>query len=317
MIKHAYYSSPKNAISNGNSDYKIPAKNDFVWVFMQNPSEAETKKISKDFGIDNKYFRTFSKENRSVRYSINPLIFVFMDYYLENNRIKSSRILFALKENVLIIAMQHKNTFHSELFDKLAGSLEHMEEKSLLGLMYRFLLEDVEENYEVMEKIESIIMDLERDIVSSKNSKRVHDIIRFKRAIYRMSRRFWGSAKIVFVIKKGLTPLKVDVESVLLLDDVYNTYMHQIDILSSAKEMLTDILAIYDARAQSELNLVIKKLTAITVILMVPTLIASIYGMNFRFMPELEWEYGFYAILLIMFIAMASSLTFFKKRGWI
>src|SRR5262245_2134723 len=123
MIKHMYYSGSKGSITKGNGDYKIPAKNDFVWVFMQSPSEAETKKVSKDFGIDNKYFRTFSKENRSVRYSINPLIFVFMDYYLENNKIRSSRILFVLKENVLIISMQHKNTFHNELFDKLADDL--------------------------------------------------------------------------------------------------------------------------------------------------------------------------------------------------
>src|SRR3989304_8775308 len=104
-----------------------------------------------------------------------------------------------------------------------------------------------------------------------------------------MSRRFWGSAKIVFVIKKGVTPLKVDVESIILLDDVYNTYMHQIDILSSDKEMLSDVMAVYDTRVQNELNIIIKKLTGITVILAAPTLIASIYGMNFKFFPEIGW----------------------------
>ncbi len=317
MIKYMHYNGSKNTIKKGGgTDYKIPSKKDFVWIFMQNPSDAETKRVCKDFELDNKYFKTFSKENRSVRYSINPLIFVFMDYYLENHKIKSSRILFVLKENVLVISMQHKNTFHNELFDKLADSLEHTDEKSLLGIMYRFLMEDVEENYEVVEKIESIIMDLEKDIDKG-NSKRVQDVIKFKRAIYRMSRRFWGSAKIVFVIKKGLTPLKVDVESVLLLDDVYNTYMHQIDILSSAKEMLSDILQVYEVKAQNDLNTIIKKLTAITLILMVPNIIASAFGMNFKFIPELEWEYGFYMAIGLMLLSIIISLSFFKKREWI
>jgi magnesium transporter len=182
--------------------------------------------------------------------------------------------------------------------------------------MYQFLMDDVDENYEVVEKIENIIVDLEKDISSGKNSKRVHDIIKFKRAIYRMSRRFWGSAKIVFLIKKGLTPLKVDVESASLLDDVYNTYMHQIDILSSAKEMLSDVLAVYEARAQNDLNIVIKKLTAITVILMVPTMIASVYGMNFKYMPELAWEYGYAFALASMVASIAVLSYFFHRKKW-
>jgi magnesium transporter len=318
MIKYMYYNGTNNEVKKGtNLDYKLPSKNDFIWLFMQNPAEGEIKKVCRDFSIENKYFRTFSKEHRSVRYLMNPLIFVFMDYYLEANKIKSSRILFILKENALIIVMQRKNTFHNELFDKLVDSFEQLEKKSLLRLMYQFLMDDVEENYEVVERVESIIMDLEKDIVSGKNGKRVQDIIKFKRAIYQMSRRFWGSAKIVFVIKKGLTPLKVDVESVLLLDDVYNTYMHQIDILSTAKEMLTDILSIYDSRMQNELNLVIKKLTSITVIIMVPTLIASIYGMNFHHIPELDWQLGFPLAILLMFISIFASMVFFKRKKWL
>jgi magnesium transporter len=316
MLKYMYYDQSKNKVTKGSGDYSVPSGSDFVCIFTQNPTEELTKKISKDFNIDKKYFKSYSKEHRSVRYSINPLVFVFMDYFLENNRIKTSRFLFILKENALIIVMQHKNIFHNELFDSLVDSFEHMKKKSLVRLMYQFLMEDVEENYEVLEKVEGIIMDLERDITAGKDGKRVHDIIKFKRAIYRMSRRFWGSAKIVFVIKKGLTPLKVDVESVILLDDVYNTYMHQIDILASGKEMLSDILAIHDSRVQNDLNLVIKKLTAITVILAVPTLIASVYGMNFRSMPEIEWQYGYLFSLLLMLASIFVLVHFFHKKKW-
>jgi magnesium transporter len=317
MIKYMYFDSKKNSIQKGDSDdYGIPKNNDFVWLFMQSSQEAEIKKVCKDFSVDGKYFRTFSKENRSTRYSIDPLIFVFMDYYLENGRIKSSRNLFILKENALIIVMQQRSVFYSDLFDKLVSSFETTKTKSLVRLMYQFLLEDVEENYDVVERVETIIMELEKDVTSGKNGKRIHDIIKFKRMIYRMSRRFWGSAKIVYLIKRGLTPLKVDVESIILLDDVYNTYMQQIDILSSAKEMLSDILAVYEIRVQNDLNIVIKKLTAITVILMVPSLIASVYGMNFRFMPEIGSPLGYPLAVLSMVFSSVILYYFFHKKKW-
>jgi len=152
MIKHMFFSSEKNTITRGEGgDYKIPKNSDFAWLFMQNPVFSEVTKVCKDFSVDLKHFKTFSKENRSARYSINPLIFVFMDYYLEKGKIKSSRILFILKENVLIIVMQKKTIFHSDLFDKLTAALETSNSRSLAGLMYRFLMEDVDENYDVLE----------------------------------------------------------------------------------------------------------------------------------------------------------------------
>jgi magnesium transporter len=316
MIKFLYYNSSTNEIKKGNDlSYAVPTNNDFIWIFAQRPDDKEIAKISADFGVEQKFFKIFSKESRSVRYSISPLVFVFMDYYLENGHIKNSRILFILKENALIIVLEQPTIFHNELFDQLVDSFKPVKKKSLVRLMYQFLMDDVDENYEVLEKVETTIMDLEKDILHGKH--RVEDIIKFKRRIHRMSRRFWGSAKIVFVIKKGLTPLKVDIESTRLLDDVYNTYMHQIDILSTSKEMLSDILAIHNTAVQNDLNLIIKKLTAFTVILLVPTLIAGIYGMNFAYIPEFRWEFGYPFALLSMAVSIAILYYFFHRKKWL
>lgn len=317
MLKYMHFSAATNAITKGSdANYTVPANGDFIWVFAQRPNEQEITKMCTDFSIEQKFFRTFAKEHRSVRYSTSPLVFVFMDYYLENNHIKNSRILFILKENALIIVMQHQNIFHNDLFEKLVNEFKPVKRKSLARLMYQFLSEDVEENYDVLEKVETTIMHLEKEITKSKN-ERVQDVIKLKRAIYRMSRRFWGSAKIVYVVKKGLTPLKMDLESTRLLDDVYNTYMHQIDILSSAKEMLSDILVIQETASANDLNVIIKKLTSFTIILLIPALIAGIYGMNFDNIPELHWRNGFYVALGMMAASMVLTYYAFHKRKWV
>ncbi len=54
-----------------------------------------------------------------------------------------------------------------------------------------------------------------------------------------------------------------------------------------------------------------------SVALLPPTLIASVYGMNFRFMPELEWEYGYVYVVLLMILSAVGPMLYFRKRGWL
>jgi len=298
-------------------NYSIPSNGDFIWILMEKPDEKEIAKVSKDFRLQRKYFDLYKKEKRSARYSINPLIFVFMDYYLEGEEIKNSHILFVLKENALIIALPTVTPFHNELFDHLVETLETSKVKNIGRLMHQFLLDDVNENYDVLDKVDQMIVDLEKKVVRSSNHASMENVVKIKRRIHLMARRFWGSAKIIFVIKKGLTPVKVDAESLRLLDDVYDTYMHQVDILASYKDMLSDILTMYTTNASNDLNVIIKRLTSFTVILMVPTLIASIYGMNFRNIPELAWEHGYPVALIIMLFSIAVLYAFFHRKKWI
>jgi magnesium transporter len=66
-----------------------------------------------------------------------------------------------------------------------------------------------------------------------------------------------------------------------------------------------------------EQNKIIKIFTVATVIFMPPTLIASIYGMNFKSMPEIGWQYGYLIAILFMIFSVAVTLILFKKRKWL
>jgi magnesium transporter len=66
-----------------------------------------------------------------------------------------------------------------------------------------------------------------------------------------------------------------------------------------------------------EQNKVIKIFTIVNVLFLPPTLIASIYGMNFEFLPELHWEYGYLFSIIFMIVASITPIIIFKKKGWI
>jgi magnesium transporter len=85
-------------------------------------------------------------------------------------------------------------------------------------------------------------------------------------------------------------------------------------------DLYRDLLAtVLDARltvASNNLNAIMKRLTAFTVVLMLPTLIAGVYGMNFDSMPELDWPLGYPFALALMGVAIVASVTWFRRRGW-
>ena len=64
-------------------------------------------------------------------------------------------------------------------------------------------------------------------------------------------------------------------------------------------------------------NKIIKIFSVASVALLPPTLIASVYGMNFKFMPELEWEYGYVYVILLMILSAVGPMLYFRKRGWL
>jgi magnesium transporter len=96
--------------------------------------------------------------------------------------------------------------------------------------------------------------------------------------------------------------------------------LHSAGHAKRALDLYRDLLAtVVDARltvASNNLSAIMKRLTAFTVVLMVPTLIAGIYGMNFEHMPELEWPFGYGFALALMVGAVVMAVTWFRRNGW-
>jgi len=319
-----YIQWEKERVSEGAS--LIYDKKQNICIYSESPSEEEIKRISKDFGINEEFFTRYKRELRTVRYSVDPFIFVMIDYYAKEKRVHKSNLFFMIKDKCLIIISPEKNEYYKELFLGLKEKIKTDATLTIPHLFYEFIREDVRENYDVIDIVENYIMDIEDKAIKEVGNPKVliKKIIVLKRLTLKLSKRFWASARLISTIKKGLTSLTIELETSRLFDDVYDTYIHQLDILNTDKEMLTDILTIYTtninnklSETSNSLNIIMKKLTSLTLILMVPTFIASVYGMNFRIMPELNHPLGYLYAIILMFIAAGFTYYFFHKKDWI
>ncbi len=81
--------------------------------------------------------------------------------------------------------------------------------------------------------------------------------------------------------------------------------------------MLSGMLDIYLSSISNRLNAVMKVLTILATIFIPLTFVVGIYGMNFKYMPELEWHWGYYTVWIIMVLIGVLMLIYFKKKKWL
>lgn len=301
-------------------------KKELMCIFIQNPSEKEIKKMSEDFDIEEKYFKKYKTGNRSARYNLDPLIFGLTDYITDNDKIKLVHLLFVIKHNMLLLTVSEQSPFFKALFDNVVEGVKKRKIKSEAFLLYEFLHQDTKENYDVIEQMDDRLSGLEEKIIHKDIEQKImlQEIMSVKKFLIKMNKRLWSSSKIIFTIKKDLTSLRLNHEEKALLDDIYDTLMHQIDLVETQKETVTDLLEIYTttlnnklAEISNNLNVVMKKMAALTIIIMIPSLIAGVYGTNFQFFPEITWKYGYLWLWGFMMISALSVYLYFHKKGWI
>jgi len=117
-------------------------------------------------------------------------------------------------------------------------------------------------------------------------------------------------------LERGESPLITEPTGIYLRD-VYDHTIQVIDTIETYRDMVSGMLDIYLSSLSNRMNEVMKVLTIIATIFIPLTFIAGIYGMNFKYMPELEWHWGYFLVLLVMIIIIAFMVFHFKRKKWL
>jgi magnesium transporter len=166
----------------------------------------------------------------------------------------------------------------------------------------------IEELSERMEQVESeALTDPSADVLIRLQRLR-HDLLAMRRAV-------WPMREELAILQREETPV-FTADTRVFLRDVYDHTVQALEIVESLRETATSVMEIYLSVQNQRLNEVMKVLTVIATLFIPLTFIASIYGMNFEYMPELRWRYGYMWALGLMGLTAATLVAYFKKRGW-
>src|SRR5205085_8794409 len=106
-------------------------------------------------------------------------------------------------------------------------------------------------------------------------------------------------------------------EAQVYFQDIYDHLIRVADQIDTLRDMLGSTMDAYLSVAGNRMNVVMKRLTSISTILMSVTLVAGIYGMNFAVMPELQWRYGYVGALGSMVVIGVALYLYFRRIKWL
>jgi len=179
------------------------------------------------------------------------------------------------------------------------------------------LIDDIVDNYFlVMEHIEEKVEDLEEELVQNATPASLQKINNLKKEMIFLRKSVWPLREVITAMERSESPIIRDT-TVIYLRDVYDHVIQIIDTLETMRDMVSGMIDIYLSSLSYRMNEIMKVLTLIATIFIPLTFVAGVYGMNFHYMPELEWEYGYVTIWGIMIVMVVVMLLYFRKKHWI
>jgi magnesium transporter len=174
----------------------------------------------------------------------------------------------------------------------------------------------VDNYFIVTEAIEDRMEAVEEDLLTDLSQEALQEIHELKRDIIFLRRAVLPVRGLISKLEKTDSRL-VSENTHVYLRDLYDHIIQVAETLETFREMATSLLEIYHSGVSNKMNEVMKVLTLIATIFIPLTFIAGIYGMNFKYMPELEWRWGYPLVWLIIVLVGIVMLIYFKKKKWL
>jgi magnesium transporter len=299
-------------------DQALKQPNSLVWLDIDDPTQEKLAVLAEEFG-----FHELAIED-SLHPHQRPKIEQYETYFfviaygmsIQGDVLAEHELAVFVGRNYLVTVRKSPSFDLDPVVKRWEGDSALTAEGG--GYLLYVLLDEIVDGYfsaldhyeDRSEELEDAVFDQDgRDDLQSELFSLKKDLVHFRRMISPlrevldvMQRRTVG------VVTPALEPY---------YRDVYDHVLRATDFVDSLRDILTSVLEASLAVISNRLNEVMKSLTSWAAIILVPTLIAGIYGMNFRHMPELEWYLGYPLALGLMALSAMILYRAFKRRGWL
>lgn len=183
-------------------------------------------------------------------------------------------------------------------------------------LAYAIMDAVVDNYFVVLEKIGEHIEAVEEDVMKDPSADTLQELHRLREETLAARKAVWPLREVVNALLRGESSLFSE-ETHLFLRDVYDHLVEVVETLEAYRDLLGSMAETYLSVASNRMNEVMKVLTIIATIFIPITFVAGVYGMNFKYMPELAWRWAYPCALGLMALVAGVMLLYFRRRRWL
>lgn len=291
-----------------------------TWVDSTGPDTGDLEQIRDAFPLHELAVEDVRRHGQRAKLEIYP-DHAFLVAYARAADGDLSEVDFFIGPNWLVTVREAND--HGEIFDLTEVRARYGrvlgEDRGVGFLLYVLLdvlvdgyFDAIEESEDGLEKVEEILF----DAGPPPDGSLQQDLLVLRKDLVMFRRRVVPLRDVVLAILRREVEW-IEPEAILWFQDVLDHLLRVIDQIDTQRELMGNVVDASLALGANRMNEVMKKMTSWGAILIVATLVAGIYGMNFKNMPELSWHYGYFFALGTMLVTTGGLYLYFKRKSWL
>ena len=289
-----------------------------LWFELDSPTSEELEVLEKELGIHHLTIEDIVNQNQ--RPKLEPFehyVYMAIHPLRRTNKLKVEPVevdLLLGKHWLVMVRYGQIPGLHDDV--QAAEKLERALVKGADFLLYTIVDLIVDSYFPLMDQVEDEIDNLEDRLLGRPRVQDMNRLLALKRSLIFIRHAVGPQREVFNQLTRHDFPF-VRPEHTVYFRDVYDHLIRITEELDSLRDVLSGTLEIHLAAISNQLNVTMKRLTAWGTIFVVITAIAGIYGMNFEYMPELKWRYGYLATMILMAAICTGLYLYFKKKDYL
>jgi len=244
------------------------------------------------------------------------LVMKMMNYNDETNSVDVEHVSLILGEGYVLSFQEKEGDVFEPVRERLRASRGRLRGNGSDYLAYALMDAVVDHYFLSVERIGDVIEDMDDRLLIDPRPDDLQRIHELKRDVMTLRKAVWPLREAVGKLQKSdASFFGNDLDA--FLRDLYDHTIQVIDMVESSRELLTGMHDTYLSSVSNRMNEVMKVLTVIATIFIPLTFIAGVYGMNFKYMPELDWRFSYPVVWIVMIAVGAGMVAYFRRKRWL
>ena len=305
-------------LNDGDIEDALKEDDNLLWVEMENPTKDELVFLKETFKLHPLTVEDCVNTNARPKIDAFPgylfLILHAAGYSKSTYKVKTLELNNCVGKNFLL-------TIHMDPIPSLKNAWERAEKNVSLmrngadNLLYQVIDSLVDNYFPVIDMLDTRIDKIENEVFAEPTELTLKHIFSVKNDILFLRRVIAPQRETINMLAKGDHPF-INPSIGIYFRDICDNLMFILDTIDTYRDTISGALDAYLSNITNKTNEIMKTLAVIATFMMPLTLIAGIYGMNFKYMPELEWRFGYLGAYALMAIIAIGMLIYFKRNKW-
>jgi magnesium transporter len=286
------------------------------WIDVLNPSEAEMQDLSDEYRLNTHVVRDCMQPQHLPKYElIDDVHFLILRFFAKD----PDKPIATIQELTNKIAIFYTDKFIITIHKSEASFLEdvrkrHVDTKkcdSVADILVKIIWEDLETFDDPVTKLSEKLDSYESEVMIKKTSPDL------TQELYMIKHEASVSHKVLMLMQEPINHMQPKKGDKSAVQDMRDQYLKMLTLYSQVLDDVNNLMNLYMSLSAKRTNEVMRVLTVFSVFFMPLTFIVGVYGMNFKFMPELSWRLGYPLVMIFMAIVTIIIYFWFKRKRWL